>query len=265
LESVEELQKITLDMLHKYYFSRLDKNWVNLGSAIKPDDPEARNTVINGLETLAAALPWSNEKLVKPQPAEHDELFRGANEEPLLVDLDREQSTVICATAGGFAHKREYYALLILDSALNGLSSNLFKEVREKRSLAYSTGIAVNCGLVQGVVALHAGVKPENARETLECLQNEILRLKNQGLSAEEFTSAQLSASTALARQLESSDAQLMHAQLALFYGDDPEESLNCTRLLRSITLQECNDVLQKIFSSSPIARVVAGNIEKIG
>lgn len=262
LESVEELQRITPEILDDFYRSRLSKEWLNLGSTIAPDSETARKEAIEGLEKIANAIPWSREKLNKPQPATGEELKQNTQSEPLRVELDREQSTVICAVAGGFAHKREYYALLILDSALNGLASNLFKEVREKRSLAYSTGIAVNCGLVQGVVALHAGVKPENADETLECLQKEIERLRTRGLEAGEFSSARLAASTALARQLESVDAKLMHAQLAIFYGDDPQNSLKCGSLLRSITLQECNEILSRILSSSPIARVVAGNIK---
>ena len=65
-----------------------------------------------------------------------------------------------------------------------------------------------------------------------------------------------------MARQLESVDAKLMHAQLALFYGDDPDKSLTGAQLLNSITCEECNEVLNKIFTSSPVAKVVAGMIK---
>ena len=149
-----------------------------------------------------------------------------------------------------------------MESALNGLASNLFKEIREKRSLAYSTGVMVNCGLVQGIVAFHAGIKAENADKTLECMLAEINRLSTTGLTVEEFNAAKLSAISALARQLESVDAKLMHAQLALFYGEDPGASLECQTLLRSVTHEECNQVLKNIFTTSPVVQVVAGDVE---
>ena len=260
--SVEDLQSVELDTLLDFYASRWDKNLVNLGSTIPPDDPDEVAAAIDMLNQLSTDICWSCKELTKPQPAALEELNIIDHSHPYLVPLPREQSTVVCALPGGFAHKLEYYALLIMDSALNGLSSNLFKEIREKRSLAYSTGAAVNCGLVQGLIMLHAGVKPENAFKALECLQAEVARLATCGLSPEEFASARLAALSALARQLESPDTQLLHAQLSLFYGDDPLQSLNCAEKMRNISLTECNQILKRIFSASPAVCVIAGNVQ---
>jgi len=183
--------------------------------------------------------------------------------QPFIIPIDREQATVVCAILGGLAHQREYYALLILDAALNGLASHLFKEVREKRSLAYSTGVVVHCGLVQGMVALHAGVKPENAAAALQCLQDEITRLRTNGLEADEFNSAKLAALTSLARQQESAESQLIHTQLTIFYGGQAGPENDASSILQSIDCSECNRILHRIFNSSPTTQVVAGNIKK--
>ena len=254
-ENVQELAGITPEKLREFYLAHLDKALVNFGATISDTTPD----VSDFMEKLAAVIPWSEKSLVVPQAAGKAD-FAGADpSDTLVIPLPREQSTVVCALPGVFAHSREYYALLILDAALNGLSSRLFKEVREKRSLAYSTGTLVNCGLVQGVIALHAGVKPENAQAALQCLLDEVKRIGSSGLEAEEFASAQQSALSALARQLESVDARLLHAQLALFYGEDPEKSLNCQELLRQISYGESNAILKKIFDNPPTACVVAG------
>jgi len=262
LDTPEELSAITLDELYGFYFSRFDRSLANLGTSVKQGNKADRQAALESLENISQKLPWSAEKLVKPAAVTAEELQKCANENIIRINLPREQAAAVCAVAGGFAHTREYYSLLIMDAALNGLASNLFKEVREKRSLAYSTGVAVNCGIIQGIVALHAGVKPENAEKAIECMLAEIDRLAHSGLTAEEFTSAKLSAISAMARQLESVDAKLMHAQLALFYGDDPDKSLTGAQLLNSITCEECNEVLNKIFTSSPVAKVVAGMIK---
>ena len=107
-------------------------------------------------------------------------------------------------------------------------------------------------------------MKAENALETIACLKAEIKRLAEDGLDENEFESARLSALSALARQLESVDAQLLHAQLSFFYGDDPQTSLNCADALRNLTREACNKSLKKIFTSSPVTAVVAGNVNNI-
>lgn len=254
-ESVEELEAVTPEKLREFYLSRLDKTLVNFGATVSPQMPD----VSDYMEKLSTALAWSEKALTLPAPATAED-FRAADRNYThCINLPREQSTVVCALPGVFAHSREYYMLLILDAALNGLSSNLFLEVREKRSLAYSTGTLVNCGLVQGIIALHAGVKPENASAAMQCLKDEISRIGKNGLEAGEFAAAQQSALSALARQLESVDAQLQHAQLALFYSEEPEKSLRCQDLLSSISRDECNAVLKKLFNDPPIACVAAG------
>ncbi|MBE6366765.1 MAG: insulinase family protein [Lentisphaerae bacterium] len=263
LESVEDLQKITMDVLQKFYTSRWDKTLVKFGSTIAPQDPAAAASATSLLDNIAEALPWQDSLLERPRPITEDELLAQAADEPFFIELPREQSAVICAIPGGFAHTREYYSLLIMDSALNGLASNLFKEVREKRSLAYYTGVSVSCGLVQGVIALYAGVQPANAPAALECLKNEICRLAENGLEEEEFAAAKLTTISAAARQLESSDTQLLHVLLADFYGDDPLTSLDSTAKLSSITREECNNTLNRIFSAPAVISVIAGSRAK--
>ncbi len=263
LETVEDLLAITPEELVEFYHSRLDKKRVNIGATAAPGKQNELNKVLEALKIAADSIPWSAAALETPKMASKSDLEAVDKTEVVFKELPRDQSAVVCAVAGGFAHTREYYALLIMDAALNGLSSNLFREVREKRSLAYSTGGFVNCGLVQGIVALHAGVKPEKAREALECLKNELQRLMEKGLDEDEFTSAQLSALSSLARQMESSDARLLHAQLALFYGDDPAKSLNCAETVRAISRSECNKILSEVLKRSPAACVIAGSAEK--
>jgi len=263
LESVEDLQQITPEILNKFYFSCWDKSLANIGTTVKPDDPLEAQRVTAELQQLAAACPWQETALIRPQPVTRQDLTADAMLQPFIIPIDREQATVVCAILGGLAHQREYYALLILDAALNGLASHLFKEVREKRSLAYSTGVVVHCGLVQGMVALHAGVKPENAAAALQCLQDEITRLRTNGLEADEFNSAKLAALTSLARQQESAESQLIHTQLTIFYGGQAGPENDASSILQSIDCSECNRILHRIFNSSPTTQVVAGNIKK--
>src|SRR5829696_9828414 len=70
------------------------------------------------------------------------------------------------------------YALTILNNVLGrGMSSRLFKEVRERRGLAYSVGSGVSRHVDTGTMSISMGVTPENMREAIAVSLAELRRL----------------------------------------------------------------------------------------
>jgi len=83
------------------------------------------------------------------------------------------------------------YALMVLNSLLGrGMSSRLFKEVRERRGLAYSVGSAVSRHSDTGMLAISAGVSPENVREAVQVILGELDKLTDERVGDEELTKA---------------------------------------------------------------------------
>ena len=71
------------------------------------------------------------------------------------------------------------YALMVLNSVLGrGMSSRLFKEVRERRGLAYSVGSSVSRHSDTGMLGVSAGVSPENVREAVRVILEELEKLR---------------------------------------------------------------------------------------
>ncbi len=70
-----------------------------------------------------------------------------------------------------------------------GMSSRLFTEVREKRSLCYAVHASYSPGRDEGRTVCYAGTSPERAQETLDVLIEELTRLR-QGIDADEFRRA---------------------------------------------------------------------------
>ena len=143
LESVDEIKKISRQELEEFFNSRFSSKWAVFGATYAPGDTAQSVKYQSFFEKAVQTVKWSDKELQSPQPATQEYLAALKNTAVHNIELPRGQNSVICGVAGGFAHTREYYALLIMDAALNGLSSHLFKEVREKRSLAYSTGVWV--------------------------------------------------------------------------------------------------------------------------
>jgi predicted Zn-dependent peptidase len=83
------------------------------------------------------------------------------------------------------------YTLMVLNSVLGrGMSSRLFKEVRERRGLAYSVGSSVSRHSDTGMLAVSAGVSPENVREAVRVILMELEKLTEERVGNEELVKA---------------------------------------------------------------------------
>ena len=107
-----------------------------------------------------------------------------------VVDLDVPQSTIRFGRPAPGRDDDDHMASVVLAHVLGGgtgLTSRLFREVREKRGLAYSASAAV--AAFEQTSYLHGGTttKNERAYESLEVIGNEILDLAHGGISEDEL------------------------------------------------------------------------------
>jgi len=80
------------------------------------------------------------------------------------------------------------FALRVLDNILGGTSSSrLFQEVRERRGLAYNVFSFQALYAQSGQVGLYLGTRPDNVVPALQVVADELERLREQGVSAEEL------------------------------------------------------------------------------
>jgi predicted Zn-dependent peptidase len=83
------------------------------------------------------------------------------------------------------------FALAVLDATFGGsTSSRLFREVREKRGLAYSVGSYTQQYVDGGLVALYVGTREDNIEEACSVIASELARLHADGITADELERA---------------------------------------------------------------------------
>lgn len=83
------------------------------------------------------------------------------------------------------------YALNLLNVILGGnMSSRLFDEVREKRGLAYSIGSGVKYLKDTGMFLVRAGVDSANLVAAVDVVLAELRKIKEEGVTADEFKRA---------------------------------------------------------------------------
>ncbi len=95
-----------------------------------------------------------------------------------------------------------------------GMSNRLFTEVREKRGLCYSVGMAYSAGRDRGIMQAYAASTPDRAQLTLSCMRAEIAKMAH-GVTGEEFARGLVGFKSALVMNGEST-----HARAGALAGD---------------------------------------------
>src|SRR5258708_15220067 len=84
------------------------------------------------------------------------------------------------------------FALRVLDTILGGsTSSRLFQEVREKRGLAYAVYSYSSQYIDSGQIGMYVGTRPDNVPEAMQVIGDELRKLREDGVAAEELERAQ--------------------------------------------------------------------------
>ena len=179
-----------------------------------------------------------------------------------IVDLDVPQSTIRFGRPAFARHDPDYMASALLTHILGGgtgLSSRLFREVREKRGLAYSVSASITtldqCSYVYGGTT----TKNERAHESLEVIRAEILDLAENGPNAEELEKGKkyLIGSYPLRFDTSSKIAgQLVHIQLD---GFGPEWLVERNALIAAVTMDDAKRVARRLYGDGALGVAMVG------
>ncbi|MGO8949805.1 MAG: M16 family metallopeptidase [Ktedonobacterales bacterium] len=103
-----------------------------------------------------------------------------------------------------------YYAALVVSEIFGGgMTSRLFREVREKRGLVYSVAALFSPNGIFGAEFLYAGTTPEKSPETVEVMLDELRRLQSEGVTEDELLRAKVQIKSELVMRGESSGARM--------------------------------------------------------
>ena len=91
----------------------------------------------------------------------------------------------------GLLNKKEYATLEVIDSLLgSGMSSRLFKNLRDKDGLAYQLGSQYAPNVLKGSFIVYIGTNPQNLDYATKRLQEEVFRLKTEFVGTKELQEA---------------------------------------------------------------------------
>jgi zinc protease len=179
-----------------------------------------------------------------------------------IVDLDVPQSTIRFGRPGLMRRDPDYMAGVVVTHILGGgtgLSSRLFREVREKRGLAYS--VDASLAALDHAAFVHGGTstKNERAKESLDVIRAEILSLADLGPTEEELQKGRKYLVGSYALRFDTSAkiaGQLVHIQMD---GMGPEWLVERNRQIEAVTMDDAKRVARRVFGDGALSVAVVG------
>jgi predicted Zn-dependent peptidase len=152
------------------------------------------------------------------------------------------------------------YPLMVMNTILGrGMSSRLFKEVRERRGLAYSVGSGVGRYNDVGTMSVSAGVTMENLEEATQVIRNELFRLSAEPAGEEEVTKSRDFSTGNFRLGLESTMALAQRAGESLLTTGEIEPIEDVVTSIAAVTAADVQRVAQRLFRPGGFAMAVVG------
>jgi predicted Zn-dependent peptidase len=182
------------------------------------------------------------------------------DERVIIEEREIEQTNLVMATQCFGRRDPDRYALDVMNTVLGrGMSSRLFKEVRERRGLAYSVSSGVSRLRDIGTLAVSAGVTREHEEEALEVIVAELQRLVDEPVEPAELQRAvdYVAGSLRLSQETARAVGQRYGNQLLM---DGELETIEETvEAIRAITAADVQAVAQRVIGPRQYALAVVG------
>jgi predicted Zn-dependent peptidase len=172
----------------------------------------------------------------------------------------------ICFGAPGLRRDDERrYGLAVLDAIFGGsTSSRLFREVREKRGLAYSVGSYNEQFTDAGLVATYVGTREDNVEEACSIIGVELTRLRSEPVSEDELMRAKESVKGRLVLSSESTAARMTRISRSTLFGL-PIDSLD--EMLAKVDAIEVGDLTElavELYGTEHLSAACVGRDEDV-
>jgi len=156
------------------------------------------------------------------------------------------------------------YALTLLHIILGGnMSSRLFREVREKRGLAYEIGTSVKKLHDTGAFMISAGLDNRNIAKTLDIIMKELRRIRSVYVGKGEFERAREFYRGQMLLGLEDTIDQMLWMGEHLSSNDKIPTPQEVVRRISSLTIDDIKRVAGRVLDNSRLNMSLIGTIDK--
>ena len=156
----------------------------------------------------------------------------------------------------------DYYAANIMNYVLGGgsLSSRLMDNIRDKQGLVYGVYSNFNPGIGAGPLLVRAGTNPANMDRAISSLLEQVKRMHDEGLTAEELEDAKSYLTGVFPVRLETSSGVAATLLSAETYGLGMDFIERYASIIGGISLEDARAAARKYLNPESYVLVIAGS-----
>jgi predicted Zn-dependent peptidase len=157
------------------------------------------------------------------------------------------------------------FTLRVLDNILGGTSSSrLFQEVRERRGLAYNVGSFQALYATTGQIGIYLGTRPDNVAPALRVVAEELERLREDGVTAEELERSKENVKGHIVLSLESTPARMNRLGSAVLNAMALLSVDEVVERIEAVTLDGLTELTRELLAPERLSAAAIGTDEDV-
>ena len=158
----------------------------------------------------------------------------------------------------GILEEKEYAVFEVIDTILgSGMSSRLFRNLREQEGLAYQLGSSYSPKVKSGVFLTYIGTNPQSVEISKKKILEEVERLKKEFVSEKELRDAKDRISGAYIIGLETNSDKAMMCAYDELIGKNLYRDKKYLELIESVTVSDIIEVANKYLNNIYVVSIV--------
>lgn len=178
---------------------------------------------------------------------------------PLVVTRDTEQAHLCLGVPSGNRNSPDRSVLAVLSAALGGgMSSRLFRSIREERGLAYSCYSGTAAYSDVGALSVYAGCAPDHVGEVASLIGRELIDVAENGLRPDELARVRGQLCGSLALALEDSESKMSRIGKSLLVRQEFRTVEQEFAAIRSVTAEQVGALARQLLQR-PLSAAIVG------
>jgi zinc protease len=157
-----------------------------------------------------------------------------------------------------------YYAFWLMNVAFGqyAIGGRLGDSIRERQGMAYYVSSSLDANVAAGPLSIRAGVSPANVDRAIASIDEEVTRLRRDGLTPKELDESRRYLIGSIPRSLETNAAIANFLQVEEFFGLGLDYDARLPDLLKAVTLDDANAAARRVLDPARATVVIAGPYE---
>lgn len=177
-----------------------------------------------------------------------------------VIERDTAQENIGFAFPAVAAGDERFYAVQLLSQALGGgMNSRLFREVREKKSLAYAIQSRADGLQKAGLFRVYVGTTTERAHESVETIMDELRKLERDGITEDELRLAKTRVKSQVIMRSESTSARMAANLRSWWYEGKLHSLAEVQQRIDGVTLDDVRELAQTLGITEKLTVVALG------